>query len=385
MKEFIAKLIEKEVNLKSKEIENLIEVPPSDELGDYAIPCFILSKKLKKSPLIIAEDLAKKLKKNLPKEISNISSKGSYVNLFINKKILAEKVLAKVKKKDFGKLKIGKKKIGIEYPSPNTNKALHVGHLRNMAIGESISKIITNSGNEIVHLNLFNDRGILISKSMIGYENFAKGKTPESEGVKEDKFVGDLYVKFSKASAKDEKLEELAQKKLKLWEENDKETLALWQKLNLWTYSGMQKTFDKFCLSKIDKNYYESKIYKKGKEIIKAGLKKGIFYKKKDGAIAIDLEKLGEKILLRSDGTSVYITQDLYLAEQKIKDFKLDSSYYLVGSDQEYHFKVLFNILNKLGIKKDWKHLSYGMVRLPSRSEERRVGKECRSRWSPYH
>ena len=376
MKKFIVKLITKETNLKIKEVENLIELPPSDKLGDYAIPCFILAKKLKKSPLAIAENLVKKLRKNLPKEISNIDFKGPYVNFFIDKKILAENVLEKVEKKGFGNLKIDRKKIGIEYPSPNTNKALHVGHLRNMAIGESISRIMANAGNEVMHLNLFNDRGILISKSMIGYEKFSNGKTPESQGVKEDKFVGDLYVKFSKASSKDEKLEKLAQKKLKLWEKGDEKTLILWKKLNSWTYSGIQKTFDKFGLSKINKNYYESEIYKKGKEIIKTGLKMGVFYRKKDGAVAIDLEKekLGEKILLRSDGTSVYITQDLYLAEQKIKDFNLDSSYYVVGCDQEYHFKVLFDILNKLNLKKDWKHLSYGMVNLPTGKMKSREG-----------
>ncbi|MFH1238451.1 MAG: arginine--tRNA ligase [archaeon] len=376
MKEFIVKLIAKETNLKPREIENLIELPPSDELGDYAIPCFILSKELKKSPMIIAEELAKKLRKNLPKEISNIDFKGPYVNFFIDKKILAENVLAKVKKEGFGKLNFDKKKIGIEYPSPNTNKALHVGHLRNMAIGESIYKIAANAGNEVTHLNLFNDRGILISKSMIGYEKFADGKTPKSENIKGDKFVGDLYIKFSKASAKDEKLEKLAQEKLKLWENGDKKTLALWKRLNSWTYSGMQETLDKFGLSKIYKNYYESEIYKKGKKIIEAGLKAKVFYKKKDGAVAIDLEKekLGEKILLRSDGTSIYITQDLYLAEKKIKDFNLDSSYYVVGCDQEYHFKVLFSILNKLGLKKDWKHLSYGMVSLPTGKMKSREG-----------
>ncbi|MCK5449497.1 arginine--tRNA ligase [Candidatus Pacearchaeota archaeon] len=376
MKKFIIKLLAKETNLKTKELENLIEIPPSDNLGDYAIPCFILSKKLKKSPIIIAEELVKKLRKSLPKEVSNTDFKGPYVNFFIDKKILAENVLEKVKQKNFGKLNIDKKKIGIEYPSPNTNKALHVGHLRNMAIGESICKIMDNTRNKVIHLNLFNDRGILISKSMIGYEKFAEGKTPESENIKEDKFVGDLYIKFSKASSKNEKLEKLAQEKLKLWEKGDKKTIALWKKLNSWTYSGMQKTFDKFGLSKIDKNYYESEIYKKGKELIKTGLKNKVFYNKEDGAVAINLEKekLGEKILLRSDGTSVYITQDLYLAEQKIKDFNLDSSYYIVGCDQEYHFKVLFSILEKLGLKKDWKHLSYGMVSLPEGKMKSREG-----------
>ncbi|MEA3248598.1 MAG: arginine--tRNA ligase [Nanoarchaeota archaeon] len=387
MKSIIVDLIAKETNLKIKEIENLVELPPSDKLGDYTFPCFILSKKPStsqcapsavgtKSPLIIAKELAKKLRKNLPKEISNVDFKGPYVNFFINKKLLAKNVLTKVEKENFGKLKIYRKKIGIEYPSPNTNKSLHVGHLRNIAIGESICKIINNAGNKIIHLNLFNDRGILISKSMVGYEKFADGKTPKSEAIKGDKFVGNLYTKFSKASVNNKKFEELAQKKLKLWEKNDKETLDLWKKLNSWTYSGMQETFQKFGLSKIDKSYYESEIYKKGKELIEAGLKNKVFYKKKDGAIAIDLEKekLGEKILLRSDGTSVYITQDLYLAEQKIKDFNLDSSYYIVGCDQEYHFKVLFSILDKLGLKKDWKHLSYGMVSLPTGKMKSREG-----------
>jgi len=376
MKDVVVNLLVRELKLQKSEVNNLIEIPPSDDMGDFAFPCFSLAKSFKKNPMAIAEDLAEKIRKKLPKEISNVDFKGPYVNFFVDKKILAEGVLSKVAKKDFGEFKLGNKKIGIEYPSPNTNKALHVGHLRNMAIGESIAKIVENGGNKTFHLNLFNDRGILISKSMIGYEKFANGKTPKSEGVKGDKFVGDLYVKFSKESVKRPELEEDAKEKLRLWEGGDKETLALWKKLNDWAYSGMQETFDKFGLSKIDQSYFESEIYKEGKSIVDGGLKRGIFEKRDDGAIIINLEKdgLGEKVLLRNDGTSVYITQDLYLAEQKIRDFNLDSSYYVVGCDQEYHFKVLFNILNKLGIKKDWQHLSYGMVSLPTGKMKSREG-----------
>lgn len=376
MKDIVVNLIAKELDLDICDIKNSIEIPPKDDMGDFAFPCFGLAKKMKKNPMAIAEDLAENFRKKLPKEISNVDFSGPYVNFFIDKKILADGVLKKVVKKDFGKLRLDKKKIGIEYPSPNTNKALHVGHLRNMAIGEAITKIVKNAGNEVYHLNLFNDRGILISKSMIGYEKFAKGKTPKSEGVKGDKFVGDLYVQFSKKSAEKPELEEDAKEKLRLWEDGDKDTITLWKKLNDWAYSGMQETFNKFGLSKIDKSYFESEIYKEGKNIVDDGLKRGLFEKRDDGAIIIDLEKdgLGEKVLLRSDGTSVYITQDLFLAEKKIKDFKLDSSYYVVGCDQNYHFKVLFNILDKLGIKKDWRHLSYGMVSLPTGKMKSREG-----------
>jgi len=376
MKGLVVDMLARELKLRKDEVKKLVEVPPQLEMGDYAFPCFGLAKVRKVSPLLIAESLAEKFRKKLPKEISGVDFKSGYVNFFVDKKVFGEGVLKKVKGKGFGKLKIDDKKIGLEYPAPNTNKALHVGHLRNMAIGESVYRIARACGNKVYHLNLFNDRGILISKAMNGYEKWGKGRTPEGEKTKGDKFVGDFYVRYSLASEKDKKLEVEAQEKLKLWEGGDKKTLELWKKLNSWTYSGMDETFEKFGLSKIDKNYYESEMYLHGKEIVDEGLKKSVFFKKKDGAVVIDLEEdgLGEKILLRADGTSLYVTQDLYLAEQKIKDFNLDSSYYVVGGDQIYHFKVLFSILEKLGLKKDWKHLSYGMVRLPSGRMKSREG-----------
>lgn len=376
MKEKIAKLISKETKINIEEIKKLIEIPPSDSFGDYSFPCYQLAKIKKQSPLLISQELSNKLRKNISKEISSIEVKSAYVNFFIDKIYLAKKTIERTKKKSWGEIKNNNSQnIGIEYPSPNTNKSLHIGHLRNIIIGESISQIIKNANNNVYHLNLYNDRGILISKTMVAYELFAENINPLEKKIKPDKFIADLYVKFNKEAKKNKELEEKAKEKLRLWENKDKKTIELWKKLNSWAYQGLQQTFDLFGLSKIDKNYYESEIYTRGKEIINKGIKKGLF-KEKDNAIIIDLNKenLGEKVLLRSDKTSVYITQDLYLAEQKIKDFNLDSSYYVVGNDQEYHFKVLFTILEKLGLKKDWKHFSYGMVTLPSGKMKSREG-----------
>ena len=376
MKEKIAKLISKETKINIEEIKKLIEIPPSGSFGDYSFPCYQLAKIKKQSPLLISQELSNKLRKNISKEISSIEVKSAYVNFFIDKIYLAKKTIERTKKKSWGEIKNNNSQnIGIEYPSPNTNKSLHIGHLRNIIIGESISQIMKNANNNVYHLNLYNDRGILISKTMVAYELFAENINPLEKKIKPDKFIADLYVKFNKEAKKNKELEEKAKEKLRLWENKDKKTIELWKKLNSWAYQGLQQTFDLFGLSKIDKNYYESEIYTRGKEIINKGIKKGLF-KEKDNAIIIDLNKenLGEKVLLRSDKTSVYITQDLYLAEQKIKDFNLDSSYYVVGNDQEYHFKVLFTILEKLGLKKDWKHFSYGMVTLPSGKMKSREG-----------
>lgn len=376
MKEIIADILAGEVGLSKKEIENLIEIPPSGELGDYSFPCFVLAKEKKKNPLEISKDLCEKLRQKLPREISNVDSNGAYVNFFLNKKMFVTYVLKESAKKSFGSHRLDKKRVGIEYPAPNTNKNLHLGHLRNISLGESITAIVRNVGNKTFHLNLFNDRGVVICKSMLGYEKYAKGRTPESENMKPDEFVAKYYIKFSNEAKDNPKLEEEAIKMLQLWEQGDGKTRALWKKLNDWAYKGMQETFDTFGLSKIDKNYYESDLYAFGGKIVQEYLKKGVFEKKPDGAIFINLEKegLGEKVLLRNDGTSVYITQDISLAIEKSKDFKLNSSYYIVGNDQDYHFKVLFTILEKMGMKNDWRHISYGMVRLPTGKMKTREG-----------
>jgi len=380
MKEIVLKLLEKELKgkLSKDEISRLIEIPPQQEMGDFAFPCFSLAKIDKKNPMMIASELVEKLRKNLCKEISGVEVKGAYVNFFVNKKFFAGNVLDEAVKKDYGMSKEGKgKKIVIEFPSPNTNKPLHLGHLRNMSIGESVVRLMEFYGNKIIRANLNNDRGVHICKSMLGYQMYGKGKTPESEKIKSDYFVGDYYVLFSKAAKEKPALEEEAQEMLKKWEEGDKETIALWKLMNKWAFEGFKKTYKTFGL-KFDKEYFESDIYKNGKEIVEEGLKKGIFKKKEDGAVVIDLtsEGLGEKVLLRADGTSIYITQDMYLAKLKDKDFNIDGSFYVVANEQDYHFKVLFSILKKLGYKFADKlyHLSYGMVELPEGRMKSREG-----------
>jgi len=374
MKEAIVKILAGELKgkLKKEKIEKLIEIPPSDELGDYAFPCFSLAKIEKKNPLLVAEELKEKLK--LVKGVSNTEAKAGYVNFFIDKKILAEKVL-----RNYGKIeKKSKRKIMVEFPSPNTNKPLHLGHLRNMAIGESVSRILEAKGNKIIRANLNNDRGIHICKSMVAYEKFGKNQTPEKQRRKPDHFVGDYYVRFNNELKKNKNLEKQAQECLKKWEKGDKEIILLWKKMNKWALDGFKQTYKLFGI-KPDKEYFESRIYKKGKKIIDFGLKKKIFEKGRGGEIKIDLEKekLGEKVLLRADGTSLYITQDLYLAKLKNEEFKLDGSVYVAGNEQDYHFKVLFSILKKLEFKfaDNLHHLSYGMVFLPEGRMKSREGR----------
>jgi len=376
MKFAIAKSLKKEVKLSQKEIEYLIEIPPSSAMGDFAFPCFALAKQMKKSPNQIAQDLKSKIK--IPEGFNYVDVAGPYLNFTLDRKKFSRGIVEEILKKKgkFGSSDLGKgKKVMVEFPSPNTNKPLHIGHLRNMAIGESASRILEFIGDKIVRSNLNNDRGIHICKSMVAYQKFGKGKKPHK---KTDHFVGDFYVRFNEEYKKDKNIEEEAKECLRKWEAGDKKTIEVWKKMNKWALDGFQETYNLFGI-KHDKNYYESKIYKNGKEIINEGLKKKIFTKGKEGEIKINLEKegLGEKILLRSDGTSVYITQDLYLAKLKDKDFGLDGSIYVVGNEQEYHFKVLFSILKKLKFKftNNLHHLSYGMVNLPEGRMKSREGK----------
>tara|TARA_Y100000296_G_scaffold61451_1_gene71279 strand:+ start:445 stop:2139 length:1695 start_codon:yes stop_codon:yes gene_type:complete len=367
MKKEIAILLKKilgdlKVNLRKEDIEHHIEIPPNSELGDYALPCFFLAGKFKKNP----NEIALKIKDKISDKIfEDIKVSGAYINFFVNKKKFAENVVSEVltKKESFGKSNIGKKeKTMVEFPSPNTNKPLHLGHLRNMSIGESISRILEFNSEKVIRINLNNDRGIHICKSMVAYKKYGKNKKPTK---KSDHFVGDFYVKFNQMVKENKDHKKKAQECLQKWESKDKGTLDLWKKMNKWALEGFKETYKIFGI-KHDKEYHESKIYKKGKEIVLQGLKKGIF-EKKDGSIIINLEKekLGEKVLLRKDGTSLYITQDLYLAKLRQENYKIKKSIYVVGNEQEYHFKVLFAVLSKLGFNhKSLKHLPYGMVNL---------------------
>jgi len=373
MKEKIISLLKKETKLLEKEIENLIEIPPSKELGDYSFPCFILSKKFKQPPQKIAEDLAKKIRDD---SFEKIESKGPYINFFINRKEIAKTILEQVQKKDFGKKNL-KQKVILEFPSPNTNKPLHIGHARNIVFGQSIAELIKFCGANVKILNLNNDRGIHICKSMVALEKFGKNDSPEKAKKKSDHFVGGYYVKFADESKKNPELENLAKECLIKWEAKDSATIKQWKKMNSWALKGFRETYKKFNLS-FDKEYFESGIYDKGKEIILDVKNKKFIKQKPDGAYYINLEEegLGEKILLRADKTSIYITQDIYLALLKNKDFKPDKSVYITATEQIYHFKVLFALLEKLGYAKqsNLEHLYYGMVNLESGRMKSREG-----------
>lgn len=364
------------VEIKEEEIISLLEIPPSLDLGDYAFPCFTLAAKMKRSPADIAIELRSEMKSYSEEEFEDIQTNGAYINFFLNKKNFAKRIITEVlsKKENFGKTDLGKgQKTMIEFLSPNTNKPLHFGHLRNISIGESISRISEFNGEKVIRVNLNNDRGIHICKSMAAYSMYGKNKKPEKE--KPDHFVGKFYVMFNEKSKKNKKLELESHRVLQKWEQGDKEILALWTKMNRWAFEGHKKTLEKFGID-FDQEYYESKIYKKGKEIILKGTEDKIFEKKEDGSISVNLgEQLGEKVLLRMDGTSVYITQDIYLAKLKLEEFNLTKSIYVVGNEQEYHFNVLFEILKRLKFDTSkLKHLSHGLVNLPEGRLKSREG-----------
>ena len=367
----VASALEK-IGVKEK-FDNTIEIPPNSEMGDLACNvAFQLAKELKKSPKEIAEQLISELE--LPEEIAAAKTAGPYINFFLNREIFADKVVPEVLKKDYGKEKNGKVVI-VEFPSPNTNKPLHLGHMRNLALGESVSRILEFSGFDVKRVNLNNDRGIHICKSMLAYEKWGKGKEPDK---KTDHFVGDFYVMYNEKAKGKPELEEEARDMLRKWEAKDKDVRALWKKMNTWAFNGFDETYKRFGASKFDKVYMESETYEKGRDIVMDGLANGIFQKDDTGAVLIDLEKEGldKKVLLRADGTTVYITQDLYLANLKYKDFNYDKSVYVVAHEQDYHFDVLFTILKELGypFADGCYHLSYGMVYLPEGKMKSREG-----------
>ncbi|KYK27121.1 hypothetical protein AYK26_00300 [Euryarchaeota archaeon SM23-78] len=386
----IVKLLSKPTGLKNNEIEPLIEIPPSPDMGDYAFPCFVLSKKLKKAPNVIAQELAKEIKPKPP--LSEIKAQGPYLNFFIDKNKLAEQVIKEIIKCKvcYGSWPLKHKKVMVEYPAPNTNKPLHLGHVRNMLLGNSICNILAFAGYQAIPVDLVNDRGVHICKSMLAYKKWGKGKEPninrtgevDSKGQrsfvkKPDHFLGDFYVLYNEKLKKHPELEKETQEMLKKWEEDDKEVVALWKKMREWALKGFKQTYALFNVHH-KKVYYESEIYQQGKEIVLDGLKQGLFYKDEEGAVVADLEKegLGKKVLIRKDGTGLYITQDLYLAKLKFDDFKMDKSVYIVGNEQIYHFKVLFKILGMLGFPfaEHCYHLAYGMVYLPEGRMKSREG-----------
>jgi len=361
-------------DLDLEEIEALIEIPPPEFDYTYAFPCFRLSKFQKKEPNVIAQALRDKIK--LPEFIKSIIAEGPYLNFIINPKFILETIYES--KSEYGRIrdileKPKKLRIVVEYPSPNTNKPLHFGHVRNMLLGKSLSNLLDYKKHHVFQVNLNNNRGIHICKSMLAYKKWGNNKKPDK---KSDHFVGDYYVLYSEKSKNNNNLDQEAQELLRSWEAGDQEIVDLWKKMNKWAIEGFRLTYDKFGI-KFDKEYFESDLYLEGKKKILEGLEKGLFERTKDGAVIARLKEkynLEDKILIRSDGTSIYITQDIYLAYKKKEDFNYDRSIYIVADEQIQHFRWLFAILDMLGFKEDNYHLSYGMIDLPSGKMKSREG-----------
>ncbi|MHB9295948.1 putative arginyl-tRNA synthetase [Pillotina sp. SPG140] len=349
-----------------------VEIPPQPEMGDLGFPMFGYAKLLKKAPAHIAEQVAAIINSD------EVTAVGPYLNVMLNRPAYAQTLLAGITEDSFFKPELlNGLRYMVEFSSPNTNKPLHLGHLRNDVLGESISRILAACGAEVRKVCIINDRGVHICKSMLAYKEQGTGETPERNGVKSDHFVGDFYVRFHQLAQEDPQAEERAQALLRAWEAGDTDTVALWKRMNEWAISGIEETYRRTGIS-FDQYYFESQTYRKGKEEILRGLEQGIFYREADGSVWIDLsaEKLDKKALLRKDGTSLYITQDIGTAIFRYADWAFDRLIYVVGSEQQYHFKVLFAILEKLGFP--WAHylyhLSYGMVHLPEGKMKSREG-----------
>jgi arginyl-tRNA synthetase len=344
-------------------------------MGDYAFPCFFLAKEEKKNPAAIAKELAEKI---MPDSlIAEVRAIGPYVNFFVRHEELSKKVLSSVHNsgKAYGSQPENGKTVLIESPGPNTNKPLHLGHVRNMLLGNSLVNIFRNQGYNTVRVDIVNDRGVHICKSMLAYDLYGEGKEPDK---KSDHYVGDFYVKYAVESETHPEFEEKIQEMLKKWEEGDVETRNLWKKMTDWALSGFRITYDRYGVV-MDKAYNESDHYMKGKDLVLEGLKDGLFEKDEKGNIIADLTSkgLGKKILLRSDGTSIYITQDMVLAKIRKDDYDMDKLIYVVGNEQIHHFKSLFEIFRmlKYPFADECFHLAYGMVNLPEGKMKSREGK----------
>ena len=361
--------------------EPQVQTPPKPDMGDLAFPMFPYAKVFHTSPDKIACELALYVNSDQSRPCGEAMAVGPYLNIKIDVSESSLELHDEIIKNgsDYGRTSVLKgRKIEVEFSCPNTNKPLHLGHVRNDCLGSSISNILKFNGADVFKVNLINNRGIHICKSMLAYKLFGNGETPESSGIKGDHLVGKYYVRFSEWEKTDkEKADNQAQQMLKDWEAGDPETLRLWHLMNNWTLEGIKETYGKTGIS-FDKYYYESDTYKLGKDIILDGYEKGLFLKDEDGAIYIDNSEIGldKKILLRKDGTSIYITQDIGTAIMRHKDWPFDSLVYVVASEQQYHFKVLFHVLDKLGYSwaENLHHLSYGMVFLPTGKMKSREG-----------
>lgn len=355
--------------------------PPDQKLGDYAMNCGPLVKPLGRPVAEIAQAISVAV--SACPEVASVSVTGAFINTRLKPEALFAEA-AKVAADRNARLPNGQR-IMVEYLSPNTNKPLHLGHLRNGALGSSLANILEAAGHEVVRANLVNDRGVHICKSMVAWQRFADGQTPESSGKKGDHFVGEWYVRFSQESKTNPSLEQQAQDMLRSWEEGNPEVRTLWSTMNQWVYAGFSETYTRFSF-RFDKEYHESDLYLLGKDIVQQGLDKGVFVRLEDGRIVFPLDSKefgtnkegGQRFstFLRNDGTSIYITQDLGTAVMKVEDFHIDRSIYVVADEQRNHFQVLFAALRSLGYP--WApmlyHRSYAMVELPEGKMKSREG-----------
>ncbi|GAB1309684.1 arginine--tRNA ligase [Urechidicola sp. KH5] len=363
--------------------------------GDITVVVFALLRYVKGNPVVIGNEIGLYLKENI-ETIADFNVVKGFLNLVISDTAYTSQFNELFKNNTYGIVSADAdaKAVMVEYSSPNTNKPLHLGHIRNNLLGYSVAEIIRAAGNNVYKTQIINDRGIHICKSMLAWKKYGNGETPDSTGLKGDKLVGNYYVKFDQEYKKE--IEVLvsegqteveakknapslieAQEMLRLWEAGNGDVVKLWKTMNQWVYDGFDSTYDELGVD-FDKNYYESNTYLLGKDVIADGLKRGVFFQKEDGSVWCDLTEdgLDEKLVLRSDGTAVYMTQDIGTAIERFKDYNLKGLTYTVGNEQDYHFKVLFLILKKLGF--DWAenlyHLSYGMVDLPSGKMKSREG-----------
>ena len=362
--------------------------------GNITLVVFPFVKLARKAPAQVAAEIGEKLMADGSELIAKYNAVQGFLNLSINDAFWVEQLKAIDAEADYGQQPSRNKLMMVEYSSPNTNKPLHLGHVRNNLLGYSIARIQEANGWKVVKTNIVNDRGIHICKSMLAWLKFGNGETPETSGKKGDHLIGDYYVRFDKeykaqiaelmAAGKDEETAKReaplmleAQEMLRKWEANDPEVRGLWAKMNEWVYAGFDETYQRMGVS-FDKIYYESNTYLEGKSEVEKGLASGQFYRREDGSVWADLTKdgLDEKLLLRSDGTSVYMTQDIGTAKLRFQDYPIDKMVYVVGNEQEYHFKVLSILLDRLGFPfgKELVHFSYGMVELPNGKMKSREG-----------
>ena len=364
--------------------------------GQLTLVVFPFLKMSKKAPEATAQEIGECLVAKVPEVISKFNVIKGFLNLTINPAQWIELLESIQQNPTFGFTPVTEQSplVMIEYSSPNTNKPLHLGHVRNNLLGWALANVMQANGNKVVKTNIVNDRGIHICKSMLAWLKYGNGETPETSGKKGDHLIGDYYVAFDKhyreevkelvAKGMDEEqakqeapLIKEAHEMLVKWEQNDPEVRALWRKMNEWVYAGFDETYKALGVG-FDKIYYESETYLEGKEKVEEGLENGLFYRREDNSVWADLtnEGLDEKLLLRSDGTSVYMTQDIGTAKLRFQDFPIDKMIYVVGNEQNYHFQVLSILLDKLGFKwgKDLVHFSYGMVELPNGKMKSREG-----------